>query len=87
MGMMGTPGSPFGGPYPGQANQGLGSAGLGPQLQNKGPMANNLVQFNVDKKNQPMQAMSSMVGTKYPQSDCKNELCNIKTCQFDVTPF
>ncbi|KAI4799116.1 hypothetical protein KUCAC02_019237 [Chaenocephalus aceratus] len=35
MGMMGNPGGPFGGPYAG--NQGLGGAGLGPQLQNKGP--------------------------------------------------
>lgn len=58
---MGNPGGPFGGPYAGQGNQGLGGAGLGPQLQNKGPMA----QFNVDKKNQPMQGMAAMVGNKY----------------------
>ncbi|XP_032357880.1 histone acetyltransferase p300 isoform X7 [Etheostoma spectabile] len=56
MGMMGNPGGPFGSPYAGQGNQGLGGAGLGPQLQNKGPMA----QFNVDKKNQPMQGMAAM---------------------------
>lgn len=62
MGMMGNPGGPFGGPYAGQGNQGLGGAGLGPQLQSKGPMANSLAQFNVDKKNQPMQGMAAMVG-------------------------
>ncbi|XP_022054717.2 histone acetyltransferase p300 isoform X1 [Acanthochromis polyacanthus] len=60
MGMMGNPGGPFGGPYGGQGNQGLGGTGLGPQLQNKGPMANSLAQFNVDKKNQPMQGMGAM---------------------------
>lgn len=58
MGMMGNPGA-FGGPYTGQGNQGLGGAGLGPQLQNKGPMA----QFNVDKK--PLQGMGAMVRNKY----------------------
>lgn len=61
MGMMGNPGGPFGGPYGGQSNQALGAAGLGPQLQNKGPMANSLAQFNVDKKSQPMQGMGAMV--------------------------
>ncbi|XP_014872161.1 histone acetyltransferase p300-like isoform X2 [Poecilia latipinna] len=60
-GMMGNPGGSFGGPY--QGGQGLGAAGLGPQLQNKGPMANNLGQFNVDKKTQPMQAMGAMSQT------------------------
>ncbi|XP_068160913.1 histone acetyltransferase p300 isoform X2 [Antennarius striatus] len=60
MGMMGNPGGAFGGPYAGQGSQGLGGAGLGPQLQNKGPMANNLSQFNVDKKTQPMQGMATM---------------------------
>lgn len=69
MGMMGNPGVPFGGPYGGQGNQGLGGAGLGPQHQNKGPMANSLAQFNVDKKNQPMQAMAAMVGNKYRLSE------------------
>lgn len=59
MGMMGNPGGPFGGPYQSQGNQ-----GLGPQLQNKGPLANNLAQFNVDKKNQAMQGMAAMVGTR-----------------------
>lgn len=55
---MGNPGGPFGGPYQSQGNQ-----GLGPQLQNKGSLANNLAQFNVDKKNQAMQGMAAMVGT------------------------
>lgn len=68
MGMMGNPGGPFGGPY--QGNQGLGGAGLGPQLQNKGPMANSLPQFNVDKKNQPMQGMASMVGNELRADQC-----------------
>uniref|UniRef100_A0A3B3YG55 histone acetyltransferase n=1 Tax=Poecilia mexicana TaxID=48701 RepID=A0A3B3YG55_9TELE len=64
-GMMGNPGGSFGGPY--QGGQGLGAAGLGPQLQNKGPMANNLGQFNVDKKTQPMQAMApGMVPSAQP---------------------
>lgn len=66
---MGNPGGPFGGPYAGQGNQGLGNAGLGPQLQNKGPMANNLAQFNVEKKNQPMQGMAAMVG--YQDTHCQ----------------
>lgn len=69
MGMMGNPGGPFAGPYAGQGNQGLGGAGLGPQLQNKGPMANSLAQFNVDKKNQPMQGMAAMVGNKYKPTE------------------
>lgn len=79
--MMGNPGGPFGGPYAGQGNQGLGGAGLGPQLQNKGPMANSLAQFNVDKKNQPMQGMAAMVGKtckligkKCLCARCNNEL-------------
>lgn len=78
---MGNPGGPFGGPYAGQGNQGLGGAGLGPQLQNKSPMANSLAQFSVDKKNQPMQGMAAMVGNKYRLTGkkclcvrCKNEL-------------
>lgn len=65
MGMMGNPGGPFGTPYAGQGNQGLGGAGLGPQLQNKSPMANNLAQFNVDKKNPPLQGLAAMVGIEY----------------------
>lgn len=71
MGMMGNPGGPFGGPYQSQGNQ-----GLGPQLQNKGPMANNLAQFNVDKKNQAMQGMAAMVGTQYYcMLKCTFKLC------------
>lgn len=61
---MGNPGAPFGGPYTGQGNQGLGGTGLGPQLQIKSPMPNRLPQFNVDKKNQPMQGMAAMVGSR-----------------------
>uniref|UniRef100_A0A673APD9 histone acetyltransferase n=1 Tax=Sphaeramia orbicularis TaxID=375764 RepID=A0A673APD9_9TELE len=55
------PGGPFGGPYAGQGNQGIGGAGLGPQIQNKGSMANSLAQFSVDKKNPNMQGMAPMV--------------------------
>ncbi|CDQ86744.1 unnamed protein product [Oncorhynchus mykiss] len=58
MGMMGNPGS-YGGPYGGQ-QAGLGGAGLGPPLQNKGSMPNSLAQFSMDKKSQPMQGMSAM---------------------------
>uniref|UniRef100_A0A673AR68 histone acetyltransferase n=1 Tax=Sphaeramia orbicularis TaxID=375764 RepID=A0A673AR68_9TELE len=60
MGMVGSPGGPFGGPYAGQGNQGIGGAGLGPQIQNKGSMANSLAQFSVDKKNPNMQGMVSV---------------------------
>ncbi|XP_028332003.1 histone acetyltransferase p300 isoform X2 [Gouania willdenowi] len=67
MGMMGSPVGPFGGAYGSQGNQSLGGAGLGPQLQNKGPMANNLTPFSVDKKNQPMQGMAAM-GTQQTQT-------------------
>ncbi|KAK2820870.1 hypothetical protein Q5P01_023829 [Channa striata] len=58
--IMGNQGVPFGGPYAGQGNQGLGVAGLGPPLQNKGAMSNSLAQFSVDKKNQPLQGMATM---------------------------
>uniref|UniRef100_H3D9B6 histone acetyltransferase n=1 Tax=Tetraodon nigroviridis TaxID=99883 RepID=H3D9B6_TETNG len=61
IGMMGNPGGPFGGSYQSQGNQ-----GLGPQLQNKGPLANNLAQFNMDKKNQAMQGMAAMAGLVGP---------------------
>ena len=64
MGMMGNPGGPYGSPYAGQGTQGLGGAGLGPQLHNKGPMSNHLAQFNMEKKNQPMQGMAAMVSNK-----------------------
>uniref|UniRef100_A0A3Q3JU27 histone acetyltransferase n=1 Tax=Monopterus albus TaxID=43700 RepID=A0A3Q3JU27_MONAL len=66
MAMMGNPGGPFGGPYAAQGTPGLGSTGLGPQLQNKGPMANSLAQFNVDKKNQSMQGMAAMASVGGP---------------------
>ncbi|KAF7204814.1 histone acetyltransferase p300 isoform X1 [Nothobranchius furzeri] len=67
LGMMGNQGGPFGGSYGGQGNPSLGAAGLGPQHQNKGPMVNSLTQFNVDKKNQPMQGMGAM-GTQQSQT-------------------
>lgn len=61
MGMAGNPG-PYGVPYgEQQAGQGLGGAGLGPPLQNKGSMPNSLAQFSMDKKSQPMQGMAAMV--------------------------
>ena len=74
---MGNPGGPFGGPYQSQGNQ-----GLPPQLQNKGPLANNLAQFNVDKKNPAMQGMAAMVETRHKLSEkmfksyAKSEYCN-----------
>nr|XP_057917914.1 histone acetyltransferase p300 isoform X2 [Doryrhamphus excisus] len=67
MAMMGNQGVPFGGPYAGQGNQGLGAAGLGPQHQSKGPLGNSMAQFNVDKKSQPIQAMATM-GSQQSQS-------------------
>ncbi|XP_056152565.1 histone acetyltransferase p300 [Lampris incognitus] len=66
MGVMGTSGGPYGGQFAGQGNQGLGGTGIGPQLQTKGPMANSLAQFNMDKKNQPMQGMAAMA-SQQPQ--------------------
>ncbi|XP_037133556.1 histone acetyltransferase p300 isoform X7 [Syngnathus acus] len=59
MAMMSNQGVSFGGPYAGQGNQGLGGAGMGPQHPNKGPMANSLAQFNMDKKSQGMATMGS----------------------------
>ncbi|KAL3054184.1 hypothetical protein OYC64_006500 [Pagothenia borchgrevinki] len=59
MNMMANAG-PYGGPY-GQAGQGLPGAGLGPQLQNKAGMPNNMAaQFNMDKKAPPGQGMPGM---------------------------
>uniref|UniRef100_A0A6Q2Y202 histone acetyltransferase n=1 Tax=Esox lucius TaxID=8010 RepID=A0A6Q2Y202_ESOLU len=54
---------PCGGPYGPPAGQGLGGAGLGPQLQNKAGMAGSLAQFNVDKKAPPVQGQASAVGS------------------------
>uniref|UniRef100_A0A671K317 histone acetyltransferase n=1 Tax=Sinocyclocheilus anshuiensis TaxID=1608454 RepID=A0A671K317_9TELE len=55
MGMMGAPG-PYGGSY-GQC----GGQSLGPQLQNKAGQPNSINQFNIDKKPQHGQNMSSGV--------------------------
>lgn len=52
---------PYGGPYGQPASQGLGVAGLAPQLQNKVGLSNSPAQFNLDKKPQPMQGMPGMV--------------------------
>lgn len=60
MNMM-TNAGPYGGPY-GQAGQGPPGAGLGPQLQNKAGMPNNMAaQFNMDKKAPSGQGMPGMV--------------------------
>lgn len=63
MGMMGNVG-PYGGPYGQSAGQGLGGAGLAPQLQNKAGLPNSLAHFNLDKKPQPMQGMAGMVSNQ-----------------------
>lgn len=63
MGMMGNVG-PYGGPYGQSAGQGLGGAGLAPQLQNKAGLPNSLAQFSLDKKPQPMQGMAGMVSNQ-----------------------
>ncbi|KAJ8263930.1 hypothetical protein GJAV_G00143190, partial [Gymnothorax javanicus] len=59
MGMMGNLG-PYCGPFAQSAGQGLGVAGLGPQLQNKAGLPNSMAQFSVDKKNQPVPSLSNM---------------------------
>lgn len=60
MSMMANAG-PYGGPY-GQSGQGLSGAGLGPQLQNKAGLPNNMAaQFGMDKKAPPGQGMPGMV--------------------------
>lgn len=65
MGMMGNAG-PYGGPYGQAGGQGLGGAGLAPQLQNKAGMSNSLAQFSMDKKPQPgMQGMGAMVSATW----------------------
>ena len=62
MNMMANAG-PYGGPYGQSAGQGLSGAGLGPQLQNKAGLSNNMAnQFNMDKKVPPGQGMPGMVG-------------------------
>ncbi|KAL0179607.1 hypothetical protein M9458_025049, partial [Cirrhinus mrigala] len=54
---------PYGGPYGQTASQGLGVAGLAPQLQNKPglPAPNSPAQFNLDKK-QGIPGMPSPAG-------------------------
>lgn len=64
MGMMAGAGS-YGGPYSQNAAQSLGGAGLAPQLMNKPGMPNNLAQFNLDKKPQPIPGTPSMVSRSY----------------------
>lgn len=64
MNMMANAG-PYGGPYGQSAGQGMPGAGLGPQLQNKAAMPNNIAnQFNMDKKTPPGQGMPGMVSWK-----------------------
>ncbi|KAG7491521.1 hypothetical protein MATL_G00004320 [Megalops atlanticus] len=65
MGLMGNPG-PYGGPFGQSTAQGLGGAGLGPQLQNKAGLPNSLAQFNLDKKTQPVQGMAGMASQQAP---------------------
>ena len=61
MNMMANAG-PYGGPYGQAGGQGLGGAGLGPQLQNKAGLPNSHAQFSLDKKTPPGQGMAGMVG-------------------------
>lgn len=71
MNMMANAG-PYGGPYGQSASQGMPGAGLGPQLQNKAAMPNNIAnQFTMDKKTPPGQGMPGMVGSnKSPLRNC-----------------
>lgn len=65
MSMMANAG-PYGGSYGQSAGQGLPGAGLGPQLQNKPGLPNNMAnQFNMDKKTPPVQGMPGMVGFSF----------------------
>lgn len=61
MNMMANAG-PYGGPYGQSASQGLPGAGLGPQLQNKAGLLNNMATQFMDKKAPPGQGMPGMVG-------------------------
>lgn len=68
--------SPYGGPY-GQSGQGLPGAGLGPQLQNKAGLPNNMAsQFSMDKKAPPGQGMPGMVRCVYFRSEQVDKLCS-----------
>ncbi|TKS91650.1 CREB-binding protein [Collichthys lucidus] len=67
MNMMANAG-PYGGPYGQSAGQGLPGAGLGPQLQNKAGLPNNMAtQFNMDKKAPPGQGMPGMAAQQQQQ--------------------
>lgn len=62
MNLMANAGS-YGGPYSHSSGQGLPGEGLGPQLQNKTGLPNNMAaQFNMDKKTPPGQGLPGMVG-------------------------
>ncbi len=50
---------PYGGLYGQPASQGLGVAGLAPQLQNEPGLPNSPAQFNLEKK--PVQGLPGMV--------------------------
>ncbi|XP_016091855.1 histone acetyltransferase p300-like [Sinocyclocheilus grahami] len=56
---------PYGGPYGQPASQGLGVAGLAPQLQNKPGLPNSPAQFNLDKK--PVQSIPGMQASQPSQ--------------------
>ncbi|XP_068192711.1 histone acetyltransferase p300 isoform X2 [Antennarius striatus] len=67
MTMMANAG-PYGGPYSQSAGQGLPGAGLGPQLQNKAGLPNNMAsQFSMDKKAPPSQGMPGMAPQQQQQ--------------------
>lgn len=76
MNMMANAG-PYGGPYGQSAGQGIAGAGLGPQLQNKVAMPNNIGnQFNMDKKTPPGQGMPAMVSLEKWALQTAPEACS-----------
>lgn len=85
MNMMANAG-PYGGPYGQSAGQGLPGAGLGPQLQNKAGLPNNMAnQFSMDKKAPPGQGMPGMVGICFC-SVLVDKLCSHHRIQINPNP-
>ncbi|XP_058875041.1 histone acetyltransferase p300 isoform X3 [Acipenser ruthenus] len=59
IGMMGSAG-PYGSPYGQNSTQQLGAGGLGPQMQGKAGLPNNLTQFGMEKKQTVTAGMPNM---------------------------
>lgn len=85
MNMMANAG-PYGGPYGQSAGQGMPGAGLGPQLQNKATVPNNIAnQFNMDKKTAPGQSLQGMVRRKVCSRNCiRFTICTTVAQLFDL---